>query len=87
MNLLQMMVPQQYLQSGAKPVNLYTLLGTLSGNRAAIALGIGNYPYVMAGGGKSLYNAGTRIAERSGDTANLTRAILATMLANQQQDK
>lgn len=87
MNLLQMMVPQQYLQSGAKPVNLYTLLGTLSGNPAAIALGIGNYPYVMAAGGKGLYNAGTRVAEHSGDTANLTRAILATMLANQQQDK
>lgn len=80
-NALDALVSRSYQQSTAKPVNLYTLLGILSGNPEAIALGVGNYPIVMGGVGKSILNAGTRMTANAPDTANIYRAALLGLMS------
>jgi hypothetical protein len=62
-----------------RPVTAAALLGTLGMNPAAITLGIGNYPYVMGAGGKSLYNAGTKLATEQGQVSNLARFLRAAI--------
>jgi hypothetical protein len=86
-NALDALVSRSYQQSTAKPVNLYTLLGILSSNPEAIALGVGNYPVVMAGVGRSLYNAGTRMTANAPDTANIYRAALLGLMSQRTPEK
>lgn len=96
MNAMQAIIPAEYLQGGAKPINLYTFLGLASGDPKAIALGLSNYPKVMGGIGKGVYNAGSRLAGEmslapkamglgnSPETvANAYRAALLSLMAAQ----
>lgn len=62
MNAMEALIPAEYMAGGNKPVNLYTFLGLASGDPIPLALGIGNYPYVMGGLGKSTHNIGARMA-------------------------
>lgn len=83
MNALDALVYRSQLQSTARPVNLYTMLGILGGNPQAIALGIGNYPWAMAGLGNTMWNAGERLAGNRQLAGNLLRAALLSQMVGQ----
>lgn len=84
MNALDALVNRSFLQSNQKPINLYTLLGILGGNPAAVALGVGNYPKVMGGVGRSMMSTADRFLPATQAVSNAYRAALLGLM-NQPQ--
>ena len=84
LNALDALINRSYLQSNQKPINLYTLLGILGTNPSAIALGVGNYPKVMAGVGRNMMSGADRFLPATEAVSNAYRAAMLGLM-NQPQ--